>query len=68
MATLESTQIQVLVDSIQDRDEPCNEQVRGEQTPLLGTTQRRYGMGLKLRRCCVESKAALLSYCAGIHL
>ena len=64
MATSESTQIQVLVDSVQDRDEPCNEQqVRGEQTPLLGSTQRRYGMRLKLRCCCVKSKAALLILC-----
>ena len=64
MATLERAQIRVLVDSVQDRDEPRNEQqVRGEQTPLLGTTQRRYGMRLKSRRCCVKSKAALLVLC-----
>ena len=64
MATLESTQIRVLVDSVQDRDDPHNEQqVRGEQTPLLGTTQRRYGRRLKQRRCCVKSKAALLVLC-----
>ena len=64
MATLENTQIRVLVDSVQDRDEPHNEQqVRGEQTPLLGTTQRRYGKRLKSRRCCVKSKAALLVLC-----
>ena len=64
MATLENTQILVLVDSVQDRDEPHNEQqVRGERTPLLGTTQRRYGKRLKSRRCCVKSKAALLVLC-----
>ena len=65
MATLESTQIRVLVDSVQDKDEPLNQQqqVRGEETPLLGTTHRRYGMGLKSRRCCVKSKAALLVLC-----
>ena len=64
MATLEGTQIRVLVDSVQDRDEPLNEQqVRGEQTPLLGTTQKRYRMRIKSRRCCVKSKAALLVLC-----
>ena len=64
MATLENTQIRVLVDRVQDRDEPHNEQqVRGEQTPLLGTTQRRYGRRLKSRHCCVKSKAALLVLC-----
>ena len=39
MATLESTQIRVLVDNVRDRgrDEPCMERnVRGERTPLLG--------------------------------
>ena len=66
MATLESSQIQVLVDSVKDRDEPRYDQqlqVRGELTPLLGTTQRWYGMRLKSRRCCVKSKAALLVLC-----
>ena len=63
MVTLESTQIRVLVDSVQDRDrdEPHNEQHIGEErTPLLGTTRTRMGMGLKPRNCCVKSKAALL--------
>ena len=64
MAILEGTQIRVLVDSVQDRDEPHNEQqVKGEQTPLIGTTQKRYGMRLKSRHCCVKSKAALLVLC-----
>ena len=59
MVTLESTQIRVLVDSVQDRDrdEPCNEQSTREQMPLLGTTQRRK---LKLKSCCIKSKAAML--------
>ena len=66
MATLESTQIRVLVDSIRDRkfnrDEPHNEQdVREEQTPLLGAAQR--GIGLQARSSCVKSKAALLVLC-----
>ena len=60
MATLESTQIRVLVDSVQDTDEPhtCNED--GEQTLLLGTIHRRYGFKSKFSRsCCIKSKAAL---------
>ena len=67
MATLESTQIRVLVDSVQDRDgdEPHNEQdIREEQT-LLGTTQRR--TVLEARRSCMKSKLSFQSY-AGIHL
>ena len=37
MATLEGTQIRVLVDIVRDRDELCMEQhVRGERAPLLG--------------------------------
>ena len=62
MATLESTQIRVLVDSVRDRDREREEthnkrQIRREQTPLLGTTQ---GRKLKLSGCCVKSKAAML--------
>ena len=60
MATLESTQIRVLVDSIRDRDreELCKEQhIRGERTPVLGIGQWRR---LPPRGCCVKSKAALL--------
>ena len=61
MATLENTQIRVLVDSVRDtdseREESHNERhIRGERTPLLRTTQRRK---LKLRGCCVKSKAAM---------
>ena len=52
------------MDSVQDRDQLHNEQqVKGEQTPLLGTTQKRYRMRLKSSRCCVKSKAALLVLC-----
>ena len=64
MATLTSTQTQVLVGSVEDRDrdEPRSKQyVREEWTPLLRTTQRR--MGLKVINCCVKSKAALLVLC-----
>ena len=64
MVTQESTQIRVLVDSVQDRDsdEPHKVQnVREEQIPLLGTTWR--GIVLKAGRCCIKSKAALLVLC-----
>ena len=61
MASLESPQIQVLVDSVRDRDE--RQQVRGERTPLLGTNKRRHGVGLCLKRCCITSKSALLILC-----
>ena len=52
------------MDSIRDRnrDEPHNEQdVREEQTLLLGAAQR--GIGLQARSSCVKSKAALLVLC-----
>ena len=63
MATLDSTQIRVLVDSVQDRgiDESCNGQhTREEGTPLLKTAQQ---WKLKSRNCYVKSKAAILVLC-----
>ena len=61
MASLESPQIQVLVDSVGDREE--RRQVRGEQRPLLGTNRRRCWVGSCLRRRCIKSKSALLILC-----
>lgn len=62
MATLESTQIRVLVDSVQDRDgdEPHNEQdVREEQT-LLGITQTLRRTVPEARCSCMKSKSVIL--------
>ena len=61
MASLESPQIRVLVDSMQDRDE--RQGTRREQRPLLATTNRRHGARLHFTRCCIKSKSALLILC-----
>ena len=61
MASLESPQIQVLVDSVGDREE--RRQVRGEQRPLLNTNNRRRGAEFCLKRSCIKSKSALLILC-----
>ena len=61
MASLESPQIQVLVDSVQDREE--RQEVRGEQTPLMGTNKKKNRIGQGLKRCCIKSKSALLILC-----
>ena len=61
MASLESPQIQVLVDSVQDREE--RQQVREEQRRLLNTNNRRQGAGFCLKRSCIKSKPALLILC-----
>ena len=61
MASIESPQIQALVDSVGDRKE--RRQVRGEQRPLLGTNKRRNAARVCLKRCCIKSKSALLILC-----
>ena len=58
MASLENPQIQVLVDSVGDREE--RRQIRGEQRSLLNTKNRRHGAGFCLKRSCIKSKSALL--------
>ena len=66
MASLESPQIQVLVDSVQDREE--RQQARGEQKPLLGTNNTRYGASLCSIRCCIKSKSDIFILCWEIFI
>ena len=60
MATLKSTRIRVLVDSVQDRDgdEPHNEQDVREEQALLGATRRQTVP--EARHSCMKSKSAIL--------
>ena len=63
MAMLEDSHIEVLIDSVADRDElyTHNKQKENEQTPFLETRKRQAvgGTRLKYRRYCFNSKAGL---------
>ena len=66
MASLESPQIQVLVDSVGDREE--RRQVRGEQRLLLNTNNRRHQAEFCLKISCIKSKSALLILCGEMFI
>ena len=65
MASLDAPQIQVLANSVRDRNELDTDN-ETQQTPLLGQVHQRSAVGSRFRSCCVKSKAAVAIIFANI--